>query len=301
MAKKGLTFEAGQLIDELKARVAEAQAEAKKLADREGTLLQQANTAAQSAGEVASDCKALEAEVAAIMPLLKILGLADDAKLALEALRDEADSLVAAAKEKQEELLLEAQLLWENNGQLKKLVEAERKAKAKRDEAEKRAFEAEVGKAEAALAEVDIADLVEKYPKRFLDAKAGKFPADPDDKRGMRTEMLKRALRGRNFDGRVVDAINPELLAEAEMAFRKAQTADHDRRQREKDGVDDSITAAAVALLVACKVPEDAIDLVAAPNAKGTMVLRGTVQGQRINQVVDSGGRWRSAIQKAVA
>ena len=298
-------FEALQLIDELRAKIAEAQAEAKQLAAEEASLLTKANAAAESAMQVEQEAKAIEAEVRESLPLLRVLGLEEEAALALSALQDEAASLIQAAKEKQEELVLEAQILWEGHEGAKALLAAEREAEAEREKAKAQAHRAAVARACKALKALvqgkELEELLRLYPKRHGQAGKGQFgDATPNDATSIRLEMLRRSLRGAGFFPSVLDDIPAANWEEANRVFQLAQTKRHDEEETEAQD-DDPVVQRATDLLMACGVQAEAIDLRQVMDKNRHPWLRGKVGPQAINLRVDVKDRWCVELQRGAA
>lgn len=318
MANNNSLFEAAQLIAELQDEIAKAQAEAKALESQETDLLAKAKQSADSAAEVQRAAEALEAEVEAIMPLLKVMGRAEEAELALSALHDERDALIKAAVEKQEELVMEAQLLWEDHELAKALIEAERKAEEDRKKAEVRKHNAAVARACKALKalvndEEGLNSLLDLYPKRHGQAAKGKFgDATPDDANSIRLEMLRRTLHGMGFFPSVVDGVPDKNWDEANKAFRDAQTARHNAEAEAKQ--DAKLEAAGISklglydaadearnTLLACGVREDLIDLSAVAAKNGARLLQGKVGATKVNLKIDTNGQFLTELQRLVA
>ncbi len=216
-------LEAQELVDQLQAKIQAHLDEAKELSAKEAALLAKADTAAATVATVKDLAGELEGALKELAPLAKALGEMSDLKLALAAVKDEAKTLIDAGMLSAQELRLEAQILWEDKPELVALRKAQAKLEKGRAEEEAKAFAEKLALAEQALAaivEEQMDKLLERYPKRVADAHKGKFPVDADNKKGIREEILRAALRGKGISADIVEAVD---LTAAEHAFGQAQ------------------------------------------------------------------------------
>jgi len=219
------------LIAELEAGAKKAVEEAESLYAAEQALLAKALGEEQHRAALREHAAKLVEGLARYDFVLKHLGLSEVAVKVTTDLLDEAEAAAQAIAGKEEELRLQAEMVWEEKPGMRELsgeLLARKQAEEEDNRVRRASAKAELLSKLKALIPEAMAGWMERYGKAHHLASTGQFAAKAGDASSVRCGVIREWLVDKGgFDKEIVGLLSDDDLAEANRAFQKTQSAAH--------------------------------------------------------------------------